>query len=178
MRIVKLLLFSLFIEYLDLPLFYLFIDTIDSHHHHQQQQLAVPSSTGNNLSMNNNLTQQTTNSCVTTQLKTSASKQSIINSKKTHEPMVMNMPPETNTFVPGSRFPINNSSSFINKQIQHPIRTTNTNKTTTSTSNNSHYTTSSIEPVPTAFDLMSTRLIQSERNRKIVGKNNPTNKNK
>ncbi len=154
--------------------------------HYQQQQLLVPSSYSSNLSVNNNLPRQTSrlaihtsNSSVTTQWKTPAPKQPIINSKKTHQSMVLNMLPKTTTFIPGSRFPINNTSSYSNQRMQQqPIRTKNTNKITTSSSNNFHHTTNSTEPTPTAFELMSTRLIQSERNRKTVGKDNSTSKKK
>ncbi|CAF1440223.1 unnamed protein product [Rotaria sordida] len=144
-------------------------DTMDSHH--QQQQLLVRSSCVSNSSVNNNIPRQTSHLSIHTQLKT--------HNKKAHQSMVLNVPPKTTTFMTGPRFPMNNTSFYSNQQMQQqPIRATNTRKITGFGSNNSHHSINSTEPTPTAFELMSTRLLQSERNRKTVGKNNSTSKKK
>lgn len=157
---------------------------MDSNH---QQQLLARSSSVNNLSINSNFHRETSrssfrtsNASVAKQLKTSEPKQSIINNKKKPQSMLLNMAPKaTTTLTTEHRCSINNTSSYSNQQMQQQsIRSTNTNKTTGFGSNNFHQTANSPESTRTALELMSTRLLQSEYNRKTVGKNNSTNKKK
>jgi hypothetical protein len=84
------------------------------------------------------------------------------------------MPRSTTTSITAPRYPIKNTLSYNNQKVQQqPVRNANTS-TNTGSSLNSHHGIDGTEPCRTAFDLMSTRLLQSERNRNAAHKNNST----
>jgi len=85
------------------------------------------------------------------------------------------MPRSATTSITGSRYPIKNTLSYNNQQIQQQsVRNSSTGKTTGSDFNSFDHQIDGTEPCRTAFELMSTRLLQSESNRNTARKNNST----
>jgi hypothetical protein len=85
------------------------------------------------------------------------------------------MPRSATTSITGPRYPIKNTLSVNNQQIQQQyVRNASAGKTTGSGLNRFDHQIDGTEPCRTAFELMSTRLLQSERNRNMARKNNST----
>jgi hypothetical protein len=170
---------------------YLYIDAIDPHHQQQQQkssfslsrnvvssnpvkqQSIVSSLCVNNTSINNNYQRQASRSSI------HASKSSVETQWKTAQPkqsMSFNMMPRsTSTSITGFRYPVtNNLSNNIQQFQQQSVQNASSIKTTGSSLNSFDCRMDAAEPCRNAFELMSTRVQQSQRNRNAARKNNST----